>query len=219
MSIKVSDVMLVCAKLLKNEALAAAISGEQTAASGAQTANASGQSSAASSAGSTETAASATAAEKIAEEREDMLRVYNMITEELSCEYFPLYHEQTLTAQNGKIKLSSLKYPPLKIVSVREETSGKPVNYGFSGGAITVESKNGVVIKYTYAAQESAETDDFIFTPAPGKFVVAYGMAAQLCLENALTGEADIWQNKYDSAIRGRVAERRTLKIKPRRWY
>lgn len=212
MSIKVSDVMLVCAKLLKNEALAAAISGERTV-------NANGWVGAENSADSTETAASSTATEKTAEEREDMLRVYNMITEELSCEYFPLYHEQTLTAQNGKIKLSSLKYPPLKIVSVREEASGNPINYGFSGGAITVESKNGVVIKYTYAAQESAETDDFIFTPAPGKFVVAYGMAAQLCLENGLIGEADIWQNKYDSAIRGRVAERRTLKIKPRRWY
>lgn len=190
MSIKVSDVMLVCAKLLKNNALAELIEGGENADS----------------------------SEKLAEERADMLRVYNMITEELSCEYFPLYHEQTLTAQNGKIKLSSLKYPPLKIVSVRDE-SGRPINYGFSGGAITVECKNGAVIKYAYCAQEAGETDDFIFTPKPGKFVVAYGMAAQLCLENGLTGEAELWQNKYDSAIRGRAAERRTLKIKPRRWY
>lgn len=207
MSLKVKDVMLACARLLKNEELAAALSAETG--DDVETAEASA---------ANEVNEIAETAEKIAAERADMLRAYNIIADELSCEYFPLYGEQTVTVQNGKVRLSELTNAPLKIVSVKN-ARGDELEYGFSGGSLTVNAKNEVIIKYTYGSREAGENDEFVFTPLPGKFVVAYGMAAQICLENGLSGEAYIWQNKYYSAIRGRAAERRALKIKPRRWY
>ncbi len=188
MAILVSDVMLLCANLLKNKNLASSLSGELV------------------------------ADEKTSEERADYLRVYDMVTDELSCEYFPLTAEQCINADGGMVKLTSLNFAPLKIIAVFDNESGKKINYSLKGAELIVPPSNKIKIIYTHAAPPAAESDEFIYCATPGKFVVACGMAAQICLENGLVSEARVWRDKYDSAIRGRVAERRKLIIKPRRW-
>ncbi|MDY4186476.1 MAG: hypothetical protein SOX77_01285 [Candidatus Borkfalkiaceae bacterium] len=185
----VKDVMILCAKLLKNDSLANYLSAQN-----------------------------AQQNAELETEREDYLRAYNITAEELSCEYFPLVERQTLTPENGKIKTSSLKKVPLKIKGVYRAQTGEQVKYRLLGGDL-VTGGGDVIVEYEYRAESLTDDKTFPLEEGVGKFVVAFGMAAQICYENGLTGEAAVWKNKYDSAIKGRAAERRKLIIKQRKWF
>lgn len=154
---------------------------------------------------------------ELEKERESYLRAYNLIAEELTCEYFPLTAEERVTPVNGKIKTSSLKKIPLKIKNVLRADSGLPVKYRYINDCLAV-GDGDVIVSYEYCAEEADESKTFPLEPVPGKYVAAFGMAAQICYENGLAGEAAVWKSKYDSAIRGRAAERRKLIIKQRKW-
>lgn len=183
----VKDVMIICAKLLKNDELT-----EYLVSNGEYDFD-------------------------LEKERECYLRAYNLIAEELTCEYFPLVAQERFTPVNGKIKTSAFNKVPLKIKNVISADSGLPVKYRYINDCIAV-GDGDVIVFYEHCADEASESKTFPLEPVPGKYVVAFGMAAEICYENGLAGEASVWKSKYDSAIRGRAAERRKLIIKQRKW-
>lgn len=185
---KVIDVMLLCSELLKNQALTDCLKGTSD------------------------------GDEKTLSERADYLRVYEMVVDELAFEYFPLKAEEIKQVENGKVKLSSLNFTPIDVLGVYDAEGSEPIEYELFATELRVKKEGKVKIVYSHAAPRADEQDDFIYSLKPGKFVVACGMAAEICLENGLTGEASLWRNKFDCGVRGRVAERRKLVIKPRRW-
>lgn len=157
--------------------------------------------------------------EELETEREEYLRAYNIVIEEISCEYFPLVTEEKITAENGKVKTSSLTKIPLKIKAVLNAENGEPVKYRLEDDCISADEKV-VLVKYEYRAEPAQnENIECVFEKTIGNYVVAFGMAAQICFENGLMGEATVWKNKYDAALKGRLAERRKLIIKQRKWF
>lgn len=183
---KVKEVMLICARLLKEENAVKYLTGE--------------------------------AASDVSEAQrfcDDLIRFYDMTAEELACEYFPLEKLEEVSS-NGKIKISSLEKTAIEIVSVEDEFGNK-LPYKLINDSLETQTGN-VKVKYRYKPKPAKEDDECPFSALPGGYVTAYAMAAEYCLENGLTGEAAVWQNKYSAAIRGRAAERRRLTIKARRW-
>lgn len=146
---------------------------------------------------------------------DDLLRFYDMTAEELACEYFPLEKTEEVNS-NGKIKISQLERTLVSLVGVYDE-NGNKLPYRLINGYIESE-KGRVFIKYKYKPAPAKETDECPFSVMPGGYAAAYSMASEYCLENGLISDAAIWQNKYAAAIKGRVAERRRLYIKARRW-
>lgn len=183
---KVKEVMLICAKLLKEENAVKYLTGEAV--------------------------YDVSSAQRFCD---DLLRFYDMTAEELACEYFPLEKLEEVSS-DGKIKISSLEKIAVEIVSVSDEADNK-LPYKLINDCLETQAGKAR-IKYRYKPAPAKEDDECPFSVLPGGYVTAYAMAAEYCLENGLTGEAAMWQNKYSAAIRGRAAERRRLVIKARRW-
>ena len=146
-----------------------------------------------------------------------LLRCYNLIVEELALEYLPLKREEEVVSKQGKIYFSDLEFRPLRILNVRRK-NGQKVPYKLVNDYLEV-SNGEFIIEYNYRLEPAVEDDEVVYSDTViGPYTLVYGMLSQYLLEKGRLSESDIYQDKYLSAIRARIAEKRQLKIPGRRW-
>ena len=147
-----------------------------------------------------------------------LLRCYNLIVEELACEYFPLKKSEKISQViNGKIYFKDLEYSPIKIVGVYDENYQK-VPYKLINDYISI-NKPCVIVEYNYRVKPLKESDEAVYAnEIIGPYVLAYGMASQYCLEKGRLNESEIFQQKYIAGIKGRASEKGSLQLPQRRW-
>ncbi len=146
-----------------------------------------------------------------------LLRCYNLIVEELALEYLPLKREEEVTVKEGKIYFSNLDFIPLRIISVRLK-NGRKVPYRFVNDYLEVENGD-LIIEYNYRLKPALEDDEVAYcNTVIGPYALIYGILSQYLLEKGRVSESNLYQEKYLSAIRARIAEKRPLKIPGRRW-
>ena len=74
-------------------------------------------------------------------------------------------------------------------------------------------------VEYNYRVEPSCEDDEVLYKDTViGAYALAYGILAQYLLEKGRVSESNIYQEKYLSAIKARIAEKRKLKLPARRW-
>ncbi len=146
-----------------------------------------------------------------------LLRCYNLIVDELACEYLPLKREESVDAVNGKIYFSSLSLTPIRILNVYNQ-KGEKVPYKLVNDYIKVDEKK-VTVEYCHKLNFLNEEDNCPYSNGIiGPYTLAFGMASQYCLEKGRLNDSEIFQQKYLSSIRSRVAKRGNLKMPVRRW-
>lgn len=145
-------------------------------------------------------------------------RCYDITVDELACEFFPLLQTEKVSAADGKIFYKDLLFTPLRIRNVRCE-NGEKCAYKLNIDYLSV-NKPHVEIVYEYRPKKQKLTDTAYYTDGIlGEYGLSYGIAAEFCLERGRITDADIWQNKYAAAVKGRLRERKNLKIPARNWY
>ena len=146
-----------------------------------------------------------------------LLRCYNLIADELSCEYLPLKTMETFTPENNRIYFSAFSKPPLKILNVYNENM-KKVPYKLINDYIWTQ-KDCVTVEYNYRLSPLGEDDEANYANGIiGPYTIAFGMASQFCLEKGRFNESEIYQEKYLLAIKSRIAQKGSLIIPARRW-
>ena len=147
-----------------------------------------------------------------------MLRCYNMIIEELALEYLPLRVKEKVQVTNQKIYFSELAFKPLRVLGVINK-NGDKVPYKLINDYLEL-SNGDVIIEYTHRTKEAFEDDDCVYDETViGPYVITYGMLSQYLLERGRVSESNIYQEKYLSAVRARIAQRKSLKLPARRWF
>ncbi len=145
-------------------------------------------------------------------------RCYDMVTDELACEYAPILYSEQLESKNGKIAYSAFTKNPLKILSVKDENGKKCCYKPFIDYLEVADGLKSVV--YEYRPKIQTEDEEAIFSNyKTGEYTLIYGIAAEFCLERGRVNESEIWSNKYYQGLKGRLSERRNLKIPARRWF
>ena len=145
-------------------------------------------------------------------------RDYNMIIEELALEYLPLRIKEKVQVTNQKIYFSELAFKPLRVLGVINK-NGDKVPYKLINDYLEL-SNDDVIIEYTHRTKEAFEDDDCVYDETViGPYVIAYGMLSQYLLERGRVSESNIYQEKYLSAVRARIAQRKSLKLPARRWF
>ena len=141
-----------------------------------------------------------------------------MVTDELACEYAPILYSEQLESKNGKIAYSAFTKNPLKILSVKDENGKKCCYKSFIDYLEVADGLKSVV--YEYRPKIQTEDEEAIFSNyKTGEYTLIYGIAAEFCLERGRVNESEIWSNKYYQGLKGRLSERRNLKIPARRWF
>ena len=156
--------------------------------------------------------------QSVSEDKDMLLSCYNATTEELALEYLPLeFCEEFNGVTDNKIYFSSFSKKPLKIVSVCD-LSGNKLPYKLINDYIYVERKS-VKITYEYRPTMQNEEDEAVFSDnGIGPFTLCYGIASLYCLQKGRHSDAEGFFERYFSAIKSRIAEKRKIIIPARSW-
>jgi len=145
-------------------------------------------------------------------------RCYDMVTDEIACEFLPLTASERFTVVNGKIAFSSFKKHPIKIISVCD-LRGKKCAYKLINDYLSV-ANGDVVVNYEYRPYLQNESDSALFADTViGEYVLTHGINAEFCFARGRYGESQKWRDKFISGVTGRINKKSNLKISARSWF
>lgn len=150
--------------------------------------------------------------------KQELLICYNAICDELACEYLPLVYSQDFTnVKDNKIYFSALEKTPLKIIEVTNK-NGYKCPYKLVNDYISLQ-ETAVTVKYEYKPKWQNENEESLFgKKIIGPFTLCYGVCALYLLQKGRMSESQVFFEKYISAVKARIAEKRKIVIPPRRW-
>ena len=153
-----------------------------------------------------------------AEESAELLkRCYDIVVDELACEYLPLKKTEEFVVTDGKIPFRDFSEKPISIDRVSDE-NGNKLAYSTIIDHLEVNAAK-VSITYGFRPESQKLTDEAYYADGIiGEHVLSYGIAAEYCLERGRISDAEIWNAKYANALKARLAEKRRLKIKVGKW-
>lgn len=142
---------------------------------------------------------------------------YDLITDEIACEFLPLKTTEIFNVTNGKIAFSQFVKHPLKIISITDE-NGNKCAYKFVNDYLSVP--NGIIkVSFEYRPEIQKETDEAVYYSTPiGAYTLCFGINAEFCFARGRYGESEKWREKFINAIKNRIAQKQSLKIPSRRW-
>ncbi len=145
-----------------------------------------------------------------------MVRLLNLVINELACSYVPMITVERRNATNGKLLLSQLSKSPREIINAYD-TNGNPclkeVTYSF----IKV-SADTVDVEYAYFPQTVTLNDNVGYEEKdiPSR-VLAYGLCAEYAVSQGCFKDAVCWHDRYADAI-AELCSPKNAKIKRREW-
>lgn len=148
---------------------------------------------------------------------ETMTYCFNAVEDELARYYFPLVHEENITATEGKFPFTLFAFKPVKILSV--SAFGKEVNYDKTATHLIVDAPQ-IRVKYEYSPSKKSLSDECSFGDGIVSIkMLAAGSASEFSLINGEMKQAEFWESVYREEI-DRVRKKQIVKIKlpPRRW-
>lgn len=152
------------------------------------------------------------------EETSELLKdCYDRVNDEIACEYLPLLKSEVFLKTDGKIAYSDFFKKPVRIVDVFD-LNGKKAAYRSLIDCLMLNI-DGAEVVYEYKTDKQKLTDEAIYADGIiGEYVLAYGIAAEFCFQRGRVSDAEGWSDKYSYALRARMAEKRRLKIKARKF-
>ncbi len=126
----------------------------------------------------------------------------NLVINELSSSYIPMKTKEKKTVSDGKIFYSSLKYDPIKILSVYDKNGNKS-GFEIYPEYLTTERGESTVV-YSYIPKSVGLNEEVGYDERDVSVsVLSYGVAAEFCLVQGRIDEAVTWRKRYSSGIEG----------------
>ncbi len=145
-----------------------------------------------------------------------ILRAYNMVESEIATDYAPIVCEQAIHCAQGKYEYDSLKRAPVYIIGVFDGL-GRAVDVKLS--ATYFEVKNGsYTVRYAAFPVSKDIGDECELPCAISERTIAYGIAAEYCVQNGRYAENAVWEKKYKTALAAALKARGGMVMNARRW-
>lgn len=159
---------------------------------------------------------SSTDEERIKSDAKLLLKCFNLVTDEISREYFTLTEIETFTPVNGEISFEKFTFNPVLIKSVKGYDYSN-VKYKINPVKIFTDAK--VTVEYAYACPERNLDDKCDFTATKiSKRILAYGVVYEYLLIKGAFEEAVAWRDKYQTGLRSVLSVNKSKKVKAREW-
>ena len=149
-------------------------------------------------------------------ETADLVRAFNLIENELALDYFPLFCEEVMDVESGRLYYRDLSRAAVRICSVARE-SGEKIPHKIFSEYMQVDGGR-VVVKYAYTPSIKDINGESDFLIGVTANLMALGLAAEYCFMNGLYGEAEAWDKKYRTEITKAYRALPSKSIKERRW-
>lgn len=157
-----------------------------------------------------------TGEETLKREAELLLACFNRTESTLALEYLPLYAEDEILAQTGRLEFSVFTYSPVRILGV-EDASGNPVKYKLYPKYLKAQA--GICkVTYTYTPDEKGIDGESDFAALATSSLLIYGVLAEYCAAEGRFEESALWEKKYKEAVEGIFRTRVCKRLSSRRW-
>ena len=128
--------------------------------------------------------------------KNDLLKCFNFVQNEIATEYFPLVTKEKIKAIDGAFEISKLKERLAYIVSFKDKC-GEKIKHKIMGGKIFFEGE--VEIEYCYCPTKKTLED--ICEIALPERVVASGVLREYYLLQGLANEATVFEAKFKNSL------------------
>ncbi len=145
-----------------------------------------------------------------------LLTCFNLVENELALDYLPLYAEDEMSSETGKIDFSALSMPAVRILRVSDEWGNSVPFQIFPAYLKTQPGK--VRVAYTYTPEEKSLDGESDFKLQASVRLMAYGIAAEYTLATGLFEEYAVWDKKYKEAIDAAYKALPCKRMRSRRW-
>ena len=144
-----------------------------------------------------------------------LLNAYNLISQEIACEYLKLEYVEAFKVKDGKVNFEDFKYTPISIRSVKDKRGNK-ISYEIEDGKIYVNFSE-IEVSYVYSFDKKGLNDlsGFEFTPITSK-ILQYGTVTEFLLIKGLYEEAALYNSKYLDGLASAINKSRSQKVKCR---
>ena len=145
-----------------------------------------------------------------------LLTCFNLVENELALDYLPLYAEDEMSSETGKIDFSALSMAAVRILRVSDEWGNSVPFQIFPAYLKTQPGK--VRVAYTYTPEEKSMDGESDFKLQASVRLMAYGIAAEYTLATGLFEEYAVWDKKYKEAIDAAYKALPCKRMRSRRW-
>lgn len=162
-----------------------------------------------------------TLSDDVKEKTDDLLLFTNYIIKEITKSYFPLSHTEDVVSNNlCEIPFKNLSKNAIAIKNLKNQ-SMQEVTFNLYPEFIKVGFPNTkYTITYNYTPNKLTSIEDKIDLPLGLDYeVVAYGVASEYALSRLLYSEADMWEDKFKSALENIKSKHGERKFYARRLY
>lgn len=152
------------------------------------------------------------------EEVDNLLRCYNFIENEIALEYFPLRAEETFRVQNGRLAYTLFSHAPVDIHKAADG-AGRSLKFEIFPAYLSLpKDADTVCVTYSYAPERKDIEGDSAFSGKISERLLSYGVASEFLISMARYSESDLFQKRYQDALRAAGILRRRLAMSARRW-
>ena len=134
---------------------------------------------------------------------ESLVACFNIVENELAVDYIPIVCEETLLAASGGINYKNFSKKVVYVISVYDHT-GKEVDIRRETSRIVLQD-GSYVVRYAVAPNEKAIEQSSDYEIGVFERILAYGVAAEYCLQKGLYEEHGVWNKKYKLAIEAAI--------------
>lgn len=145
-----------------------------------------------------------------------LLTCFNLVENELALDYLPLYAEDEIDSETGKIEYTKLAMSAVRILRVCDEWGNSVPFQIFPAYLKTQPGK--VRVAYTYTPEQKTMDGESDFKLQASVRLMAYGMAAEYTLATGLFEEYAVWDKKYKESIDAAYKARPCRRMRSRRW-
>lgn len=152
------------------------------------------------------------------EEIDSLLRCYNFVENEIALDYFPLKAEETFSFDGGKLPYTRFAHAPVNVHKA-EGTAGNSLEFKiFPAYLLLPEGAGTVKVTYSYAPETKSLGDECAFGEKISARLMSFGIASEFLLSLARYSESNMWQRRYQEALKAAGILRRKLSVRSRRW-
>lgn len=147
----------------------------------------------------------------------NLTRCANLVINELSLSYIPMYKDKVVNTTNNRVYYSELDETVTEIINVCDEYGA---DIDFSVKPEYIEVNHGrVTVRYKYIPSNYGLDDEIGYTEAqaPAR-ILAYGTASEYCLAEHGFEESLMWRNRFCEALSNLISPK-NKKIKERRFF
>ena len=156
------------------------------------------------------------ASEQTVKDVDRLLRLCNLVINELACSFIPMRITQTLNSEDGKVYYENLNFNPLEILAVYD-SNGKDVMGKVYSRFVTVTEKR-VTVEYSCFPPKYQLEDEIGYTPdqIPER-VLSYGLSAEFAISEGCFKDAVMWHDRYADAVYN-LCKPKNQTVKKRVW-